>query len=151
MITTPTPTNSAPPMADLRAAAERILSDWNDPSIARPAIAQDDPLEVQFARAWLVAHPADSDEPITEAWLRACGFKDYAEPSKYCSSYLSLWLERKEHNAAILAVHWALPSNRDGHYWSANSFSLYKAAYPKTRGDVRRLCAALGVTLKESP
>jgi hypothetical protein len=90
-------------------------------------------------------HPADSDEAISEEWLRSIGFKDYLEPNEYCTSYLSFWLEPKKHNAAFLAVHWARPDNPQGSYWSANGFSLYKPAYPKTRGAVRRILLALGI------
>lgn len=89
------------------------------------------------------AHPADDDEPVTIAKLRAAGFTDFTEPDKYCEAYLSFWLDRREHNVAILGVHWARPDSRDGLYWSANGFTLYKGAHPKTMGDVRRLIRAL--------
>jgi hypothetical protein len=93
----------------------------------------------------------DDSSPITEDWLRAVGFKDYCAADKWCSSYLSLWIDPREHNCAFLAVHWARPTHPDGPYWSANSFSLYKPAYPKTRGDVRRLALALGMPLPSPP
>jgi hypothetical protein len=94
-------------------------------------------------------HPADDDLPVTENWLRSVGFRDYLIADKHCSSFLSLWVEPRLHNCAFLAVHWARDANPQGHYWSANDFTLYRPAHPKTRGDVRRLCAALGHPLKE--
>ena len=149
---------------DLRAAAERCRQ-WNalGPNVStrqRRAIYPGslDLVQVNMARqrdlraladAYLAEHPADDGEPVTEDWLRAVGFRDYVEPSEWSSSYLSLWTDRKEHNVAFLAVHWARPSNPEGHYWSAQDCTLYKPAHPKTRGDLRRLAVALGAPLTE--
>lgn len=124
---------------ELRAAAERVLAYFK--TLPCLSVMFQDAADV--ARAYLAAHPADDAEPVTIANLRAAGFMDFTEPDKYCEAYLSFWLDRREHNVAILGVHWARPDSRDGSYWSANGFTLYKGAHPKTMGDVRRLIRAL--------
>lgn len=129
----------------LRKDAEMVVAtgmhkDWAD-SIDAGA--------VRVCRDWLRLHPADDGEAVTPDWLRSIGFKDYVAANEWCEAYLSFWMDRREHNAAILSVHWARPTNPQGSYWTANGFSLYKAAYPQTRGAVRRLLAALGTTPRE--
>jgi hypothetical protein len=89
----------------------------------------------------------DDGEPMSPDWLRSIGFIDFHEETEHCDAFLSFWLERREHNAALLSVHWAKPSNPQGHFWSVNGFTCPKRAVPTTRGHVRRLLAALGVPL----
>ncbi len=77
--------------------------------------------------------PEDDGEVVTRAWLAACGFKSV--PSSTGPEYdddmekdrLSLW-------------------DFNGEYWVISSLDHFKLT---TRGHVRRLCAALGVTLQE--
>ena len=75
---------------------------------------------------WLSEHPADSELAIDEPWLRSVGFK-WSETfmTWHCGE---LFYEVVTHN-------WTL----------AGCYSL--KALPKTRGDVRRLAAALGIQL----
>jgi hypothetical protein len=77
-------------------------------------------------------HPADSELPISEEWIRAVGFDwFYARLRLHFSSgiyvaTLSPWLATWELGGKTIP-----PLN--------------------TRGDVRRLCRALGIELKEKP
>lgn len=103
-----------------------------------------------LADAYLVEHPADDGEPVTEEWLRSVGFTQYNEETLSSDMvFLSLWIDRSLHNTAFLAVHWPLTTKYEV-YWSCQGFSLYKPAYPKTRRDVRNLAKCLGVELKEN-
>lgn len=108
---------------DVRAAAERAVR-WYE-SMRRyggrwDALADD---IVQSARAVLAEHPADDGEPVTDEWLESIGHPTPPEPP-----------QRGGHRWMVLVV--------DG---KGSSYRLPNAA---TRGDVRRLCRALGVTLR---
>lgn len=92
------------------------------------------------AHAYLAEHAEDDELPIDPDWMRSVGFSDYCEPDEWCSSYLSVV---HEHHARV-AVHW----RRTGpHFWSAQMFTLPTNATPHTRGELRRLCLSLGVSL----
>lgn len=77
---------------------------------------------VMLAKAYLTEHLLDDDEPVTEEWLETIGFDH---------GYL------------------------DADYWviECRKLALRLNSYPvkenPTRGDVRRLCKALGIELKE--
>lgn len=121
-------------MSDISEAAERL----------RPFIKQTPEIPGEgveciwtLAKAWLSEHPADDDEAIDEAWLRSVGFiADAYEPSKslstnYCAPVVIRWTRRHR----LLSLY-------DGESW---------CVLPgKTRGQLRRLCACLGITLTES-
>lgn len=100
----------------------------------KPSIANKyDNAAVKVARAYLAEHRADDDEPVTEEWLRGIGFENSAGRlllGKIQFTFFEGW------NA----------------WWS---FSDGRGATRliddvKTRGSVRRLCRALGITLKEN-
>ena len=125
---TPTPPNSAPPVADLRAAAELVRS--------KPTISNKyDNAASKLARAWLAEHPTDDDDPITPEWLLSVGFK--AVPSDMGSTY-------HDHYQLDLLNLWQF----NGGPWLVNGADWMEF---KTRVDVRRLTAALSLPLKESP
>ncbi len=84
----------------------------------------------QLAQAYLAEHPADDEEPITEAWLRSVGFDDEHR------------LDWKN-----LVIKFCVPIRDNFWDFYLNSTQIKP---PKTRGDVRRLCKALGVELKEA-
>lgn len=87
----------------------------------------------------LAKHPADDDEPVTEEWMSEIGFKDGRLKNELgydcMSTYLRIddigqWYYGTDYGMELDAEV-MLPSDR------------------KTRGDVRRLCRALGITLTE--
>lgn len=85
----------------------------------------------KVVNAWLAEHPSDDDEPVTEEWLREIGFTyDDEWGATYIYGYKTfpLWYED-------LCGEWG---------WGEAELPS-----PKTRGDVRRLCRALGIELKE--
>ena len=129
---TPTP-NSAPPVADLRAAAELVRS--------KPTITNKyDNAASKLARAWLAENPADDDLTVDQAWLRSVGFVD----GDY-QGMLTRWF-------GPLQVE-VMPFEVDPQWWICNNQLDYECK-PRmtlqTRGAVRRLAAALGLPLKES-
>lgn len=86
-------------------------------------------LVMRIADDVLERHPADEDEPITEEWLIENGFNGDA-----------LGLELRDEDAG-----WAICKTHEHSRWD------YMGRYiksPETRGDVRRLCAALGLELR---
>ena len=82
----------------------------------------------------LAEHPADDDEPVTEEWLRSVGFCD----TEYMSSLENGPLEY------VLEEEVYFPEN-----WILNGGDPPESMSIKTRGDVRRLCRALGIQLNE--
>lgn len=87
--------------------------------------------------AYLQEHPADDDEPLTEEWLRSAGAhdphgRDHAAPLALTALGIGFGVfVRDELNDCW---HWCRGSRR--------------LATLRTRGDVRRLLAALGVPAK---
>jgi len=77
-------------------------------------------------RAYLAEHPADDGEPVTAEWMKACGWE---------GSYVGVF------GIQGLAGFWD-----NGELHLSKPYSLPAA----TRGQLRRLCAALGVPLKET-
>jgi len=115
-------------MAELRQAAERLRSlvpqhMWE--TVGPEWTREDRDLWLcAFAYvAYLAEHPADDDEPIDEAW-----FDSFSVPE---------W----PHGTTCKTI--------AGHVWIDDTNTVYLEATPlphiKTRGDVRRLLAALGV------
>lgn len=81
--------------------------------------------------AWLAANPADDDEPVTDSWLIAIGANsllEFAINSGFCLKFY------RGLNPSI--------EDLDG--------NLVELPDCDTRSAVRRLCAALGIPLKET-
>lgn len=80
----------------------------------------------------LADHPADEDEPVTEAWLISIGFVRHETGVGCWNIYLD-------------------GMNFCGHrkQWAWPTVGPWKNG-PRTRGEVRRICAALGIQLKEN-
>jgi hypothetical protein len=103
----------------------------------KPSIANRyDDAAAKLARHILAENPADDDEPVSEEWLRSIGFKE-GRP----------W---KDSVTSHLFVQCDLPGRRcldwcDGRF--RLSYMDLSDIY-KTRRDVRRLIAALGVEVK---
>ena len=84
------------------------------------------------SQAYLAEHPADDDEPVTEEWLLSVGFVHDAT-----HVVLRNWGPQRNGNIQ------AYPNGK----WWLNGTAMIQM---KTRGQVRRLCAALGIGLKEA-
>jgi hypothetical protein len=92
-----------------------------------------------LARAYIAEHPADDETPVDEAWLRAAGFVRGKFPDDLVAGPILCGIVRNP------------ISKDDGKaYWAVRTYPIPDAAAPKTRSDVRRLAAALGITLTES-
>lgn len=118
--------------AELRAAAER-LRDGAYPAIDLPPWATRVYRDgAAVAAAWLAEHPADDAEPVTEEWLRSVGFS--SRPN-------NRWLQIRTPQGGRLDCWMASP------LWEFHDEAV---AIPQTRGDVRRLCTALGIDLAPS-
>ncbi len=128
---------------ELRAAAERVVMKHFHEDNSCPLLDVRDPENIRgdvldVCEAWQADHPADDGEPTDANWLMAVGFSERVDP---IIEYFAIPADGQELHLcggrAYLdckdAGDWALP----GHY--------------RTRGHVRRLCAALGITLTEKP
>lgn len=89
---------------------------------------------VREHNAYLAEHPADDEEPVTEDWLRAVGSKPIPGVSFHAFD-LGLFVQVGVRPDGSLCIH-------------ADRFTATLKMAICTRGDVRRLCAALGVPLK---
>lgn len=119
---------------EIKAAAERRRK-WRETH--RGWYRQDMDSSI-LADAYLAEHPADDDEPVMEAWLRAvgfenCSFPDHGKP--LCIRFMRDCLFAVYTNGVTLI-------SIRGMYAPASAV--------RTRGHVRRVCRALGVELKES-
>lgn len=111
--------------------------------VTAEAVLHDSDLAI-LAEAYCGEHPADENEPVTEEWLRSVGFKhgpenceiapgyEFVIQPPHCCNDLALW-----HGYGDVFI-------RGGRHVF---FSI--ARNVNTRGRVRRLCAALGISLKE--
>lgn len=121
---------------DVRAAAERLRTKWTKPSMCSEYDGTPSPAWVEdlaiVAEAYLSEHPADGDVEIDEAWLRSIGFTDIDNMSG------GLFVEE---DCGLIV------SRGYRGQWLVNGTELYKEL--KTRSDLRRLLAALGIEAKE--
>jgi hypothetical protein len=101
-----------------------------------------------LALAYLAEHPADDDEPITADWLRSVGAKevDLSWRNDQFSTHLPAYVFGNGrfgvwgHEAA-----WSMYLlNADGFDGQEEHVTAVR-----TRGQLRRLCAALGITLTQ--
>jgi hypothetical protein len=97
---------------------------------------------VALACAWMQEHPADDDEPVTNNWVTAIGGRKEDHPLKWSfalSDGLSIGVWRIDAQDAK----WKAVVN------ISPCFSADLARGIDTRGQVRRLLSALGITCKE--
>lgn len=87
-----------------------------------------------LARAYLAANPADDEVEIDEAWLVSVGFALELDGAIYVLRYPAMRIE------------WAFYDDAPPEFWIAN-FCL---AHIKTRGQLRRLAAALNIPLRDA-
>lgn len=83
-----------------------------------------------LAHAYAAEHPRDDDEPLTDEWFRSVGAVDIKWPTGLAIIITSTMYLYLSINGALLSGH------------------LQKRY--RTRGEVRRLCAALGNPLKDT-
>lgn len=130
---------------ELRAAAERLLvgtpvTDWQEHRLMIDGAEQvshtrlgigPSPDVAAVARAYLTEHPADDDEPLSAAWLDKC-------------------LPRSKDVGFSGEVLWQFgPFDTLSMYPEREDVARVFAREIRTRGQLRRLCAALGVPLTE--
>lgn len=118
---------------DVKAALERRRANpgWRGMYYPYPAAVDD---AIILADAYLAEHPADDGEPVTADWMRSFA------PNP------GLYFPLNDDESGVWFVF-----NPEGCYM-AISDGVNRSAelpVPPTRGHVRRLCAALGVELKE--
>lgn len=89
----------------------------------------------ELAVAYLEEHPADDDEPITADWLCKNGWKVICNGTRASIEWIT------DHPIQL----WKQDANR----WHV-TMGVVEFHVINTRGDVRRLCAALGIELKEN-
>ena len=129
---------------ELKAAAER-LRDIRDNLPTRPKWTKADYVDfyerdVLFLLELVEGQmpPNDDDEPLTEDWLRSVGFEgqytEHDEPVAY--------LYFKNDGVVLRRL-------RVNNEWRIDMHDRWEYG-PQSRGDLRRLCAALGVALKEN-
>jgi hypothetical protein len=86
--------------------------------------------------------PADDRETVSESWLREIGFAPIPGAPEHWTQ-LGVLLTRPEFIDSEGERHWDI---KRGDY----TVCITRELTPKTRGDVRRLCAALGITLRSN-
>ena len=92
--------------------------------------------EAALARAYLAEHQPDDDAPVTDKWLYSVGFSDDRTGTP---------------TLGPLHIQYAvLTDDNDREYPAYACIRSLPITVPKTRGDVRRLCRALGIERLES-
>ncbi len=135
---------------DVRSAAERVRrhraamathhhqqSPYFAPEAHDGYLHQLDEDRERLAYAYLSEHPADDELPITEEWLRSVGFCDAENDYWIWLQATDLFIARSSENK------WTIEGYGNGETVSISA--------PKTRGQLRRLAACLGIELQEQP
>lgn len=142
---------------ELRRKAERMI-DAHEAMIALlPGLPGGTVIDdaVEIARAYIADHSADETEPVTEAWLRSVGFLPNGDDLGEFA--IRLWsVGETECYGTDPAMHylWSVVDNSswlEAYGTGGESLCLVELATNNARGDVRRLCRALGIDLKEKP
>jgi hypothetical protein len=92
--------------------------------------------QLAAARAGGVPVLEDDAEPVTGEWLLSIGFKDEDLSLRIRSPWADDWHNHLRHTQASM--------RKSDCLWSANGIGI---AHQQTRGHVRRLLAALGISL----
>jgi len=122
--------------SEVKAAVERARGFFSG---NLPSLCHDD--YKTLASAYLSSHHADSETPIDEEWLRSVGFTgdDYDMPMPSHAGYPG--------DLSMMTSGWAFITQYEKFDGEDDDSCVQVRC--KTRGDVRRLCAALGIELKE--
>jgi hypothetical protein len=107
------------PPGDMAAMSYRVLDDRRE-----------------LATEYLCEHPADEGDRVNESWLVSIGFQFEREDEVHSGSLGLLFVMRRIDQFDYLE-------------WMIDGDPKYQIKQPRTRGDVRRLATALGITLKE--
>jgi hypothetical protein len=130
--------------ANLRAAAERLRA--NEYLYRKDPFGQIAEDHERLADAYLDEHLEDDGERITDDWLLSVGGEELTAGGKRRGIAVGT------QPGMVLCWRWGHPDNRGWslEHWDSNGECgwLELAAEPQTRGDFRRLAAALGVALK---
>ncbi len=147
-------------MSDVRAAAERLRRCYAGEETMldvygrtpHSLLKMHDDTEM-VANAYLAEHPADDGEPITEEWLRGLGFRKWGleTDAELYDLYIPMrdelgWQCRLAYQSNGF---YAVRLCDDHSYGGAESVELLDTRNRKpavSRGQVRRLLAALGIT-----
>jgi len=123
-------------MDELRVAAKRLAEgefSENYPAFMATTFGLADGF--LLARAYLAEHPEDDGEPVTEEWLRSSVGWIPVEGSGYIGRDGIIFCKGSESvYSAWLQI-------------SQYYYDMRRIVRVETRGDVRRLCKALGVSL----
>ena len=138
--------------SELRQAAKRIVMD-----VDRGWVSADEPPDFRrdcdaLARHVLATVREDDDEPADDTeWLDDAGFRGqnnednvdvYTLRDGDLVVMVALTFNRGEVVSSLLSITWT--------YVGSSKVSMYRGITDNpTRSDVRRLCAALGITLRE--
>ena len=122
---------------ELRAAAKRWREGRYTPGIGPESGGMD---AVRLADAYLAEHPADDEQEVDYEWLLKIGFNTFDEP--HCLSIKKgdvrvVWIIKGQWLRICI-------SQMNGPKYAATDI-----VHRPIRGDVRRLCKALGIELKE--
>ena len=135
---------------ELRAAAERLADDaptwkgtYHGPEQEQGGIPNWIPIlrrvlddARKLARQYLAEHPADSDLPVTEEWLRSVGFRTDRVLPQQCVT-----IDSADSECDSDITYWIFPDNEEPLLHAEGNVR------PATRGAVRLLCRALGIPL----
>lgn len=120
---------------ELRKAAQEILQGELVSQNQNTSIYRSMPASWRnLAESWLAEHPTDDDEPVTEEWLRLIGAKDEVDGKINGEDVYDLY---------IGPARWCVFSS--GGQLLIDHHGEWRL---KTRGDVLRFCAALGIKIK---
>lgn len=114
---------------DLRLTAELAVNyadhDWTLDEAERQSIGR-------LGRAWLADNPADNDEPLTDDWLNGLSGRSW---------------DHRGYSVEIGQLEYELWAERAGGPVELRPYHTGKTLF--TRGDVRRVCQAIGLDLSE--
>jgi hypothetical protein len=143
----------------VKAAAERLRNTCDSNLFYwRSSDCQRD--QAILAYAYLAEHPADDSEPIDGCWLRGVGFtnksdniEQFIENEWFSGEHrIEIQPEDGDYLGEEMRIMiyskpvWVCEVRNRSHGWDE---SIAVGGDLKTRGDVRRLAAALGIALKE--
>jgi hypothetical protein len=123
---------------ELKAAAERLRRGFNHAHC--PDHCGDCNDARTLADAYLAEHPADDDEPISEEWSDKIAARCWTDGT---DQEWKLGIGDTGHEAFLL-----LAKRENGIFWAMYMGGV-KLQMIVTRADVRRLCSALGIALRE--
>ncbi len=136
--------------AELRAAAEKLLAEYDNPDAIRPAIAQAEKFELQAARHILATVRADDDEPVTEEWLECSGWSAHSlrlsrllPPVDDGGAIAELSIE-KHSSDWMLSITQGVPDTTN----YEDDHVTITSIYPQSRGELRLLLCGLGIPLE---